>query len=126
MDSFAQVLTSWRRIHDLDAAPAYLQRAVLNRCHSVLRRRGPEHRANARVARETPAHVNPDEPADHIAVAVRALPARQREAVVLTYWLGLSEAETAVAMGCRPGTVKSTLSHARTRLAEALKEDSHG
>ncbi len=45
--------------------------------------------------------------------AVRALPPRQRAAVVLRYCADLSEAEMAVALGCAPGTVKSQLAKAR-------------
>lgn len=54
--------------------------------------------------------------------AVARLPARQREAVDLHYFAGLSVAETAAAMGCADGTVKSTLSDARARLRTLLGE----
>lgn len=54
--------------------------------------------------------------------AVGALPRRQREAVDLYYFVGLSVAETAVVMDCTEGTVKSTLSDARSRLRAALGE----
>jgi RNA polymerase sigma-70 factor (sigma-E family) len=43
-----------------------------------------------------------------LADALRALPTRQRTAVVLRYYEDLSEAESARAMGCSIGTVKST------------------
>lgn len=52
--------------------------------------------------------------------AVRALPARQREAVLLHYYVGLPIAEVAQLMRCAEGTVKSTLSDARANLAQAL------
>jgi RNA polymerase sigma factor (sigma-70 family) len=52
--------------------------------------------------------------------AVRALPARQREAVLLHYYVGLPVAQVAELMGCANGTVKSTLSDARANLAKAL------
>jgi len=52
--------------------------------------------------------------------ALRQLPARQREAVVLRFLVDLSEADVARAMGCSVGTVKSAtsrgLEHLRTRL----------
>ena len=54
--------------------------------------------------------------------AVAQLPRRQRLAVELHYVLGLTVVETAVAMRCSGGTVKSTLSDARTRLRSALRE----
>jgi len=55
--------------------------------------------------------------------AVARLPARQREAVDLHYFAGLTVVETALAMGCAEGTVKSTLSDARSRLRTLLGED---
>lgn len=55
--------------------------------------------------------------------AVAQLPARQREAVDLHYFAGLTVVETAAAMGCAEGTVKSTLSDARARLRSLLGED---
>lgn len=54
--------------------------------------------------------------------AVARLPARQREAVDLHYFAGLTVVETAAAMGCAEGTVKSTLSDARARLRAHLQE----
>ena len=55
--------------------------------------------------------------------AVARLPDRQREAVDLHYFAGLTVVETATAMGCAEGTVKSTLSDARARLRTLLGED---
>lgn len=55
--------------------------------------------------------------------AIAALPERQRLAVALHYYLGLSTAETGQVMGCSAGTVKSTLFDARTKLREALGDD---
>lgn len=48
--------------------------------------------------------------------ALALLPARQRAAVMLRYFLDLSEAQTAEAMGCAPGTVKSHTAKALSRL----------
>lgn len=55
--------------------------------------------------------------------AVRALPHRQRLAVELCYFVGLSHSEAAAVMGCADGTVKATLSTARAALRTALGED---
>ena len=54
--------------------------------------------------------------------AVRSLSPRQRIAVELHYYVGLSVAEAAAVMRCSEGTVKSTLSDARKRLHPALAE----
>jgi len=60
---------------------------------------------------------------EHAAVlaALRRLPHRQREALVLRYYLDLSESETAASMGIGRGTVKSTTSRALTALGRLLE-----
>lgn len=56
-------------------------------------------------------------------LAVRKLADRQQLAVHLHYFVGLPVDEAAAVMGCAPGTVKSTLYDARTRLREILGDD---
>jgi RNA polymerase sigma-70 factor, ECF subfamily len=55
--------------------------------------------------------------------AVTDLPRRQRLAVELHYFVGLTVDETAAVMDCAPGTVKSTLFDARARLRQLLGDD---
>jgi RNA polymerase sigma-70 factor, ECF subfamily len=56
-----------------------------------------------------------------IDLEIQRLPARQREAFVLRYWEELDVAETAAAMGCSEGSVKTHCSRATHALAQALK-----
>jgi RNA polymerase sigma-70 factor (ECF subfamily) len=55
--------------------------------------------------------------------AIGALPERQRLAVELHYYLGLTIAETAAVMECSDGTVKSTLHDARISLRNTLGDE---
>jgi RNA polymerase sigma-70 factor (sigma-E family) len=113
-----------RPLRNVDAQIAYLHRSVVNAARSMLRRRGivRKHLRSAETA--------PVEAADHSVIvgaehavlmqALRQLPQRQREVLVLRYWLGLSEAEIAAALGIRPGTVKSAASRALAALETKL------
>lgn len=124
-DAFVAMHGAWWRLRDPERALAYLRRTVVNRCRSALRRRGVE----ARYLPEPEPHVVSAEDSaisrlDRTAVvaALRRLPGRQREAVVLRYYGGLSEAEIASAMGVTKGAVKR---HAARGLA-ALRRQLEG
>ena len=116
MDAFVRSLAAWR-LRGADQPEAYVRRAVVNLCRNRRRRSWLERR-HAQTRPGDPAV--PPEPVDHVWAAVRALPPRQRAAVVLRYWEDLGENEIAAALGCSTGTVKSQLSKARATLAKVL------
>lgn len=110
-EAFTRAWPKWRRVQHADA---YLRTSVINACRKVQRRR--------RVARRQPeSRVEHHElGADHVADVVRRLPSPMREAIVLRYYLQLSEAQIATTLGLAPGTVKSTLHRARSALKKEL------
>ena len=65
---------------------------------------------------------NSDRIGDAINQALHQLPLRQRQAFLLRNWQGMSVAETAVAMSCGQGSVKTHLSRAMSKLRELLAE----
>ncbi|HEX3426741.1 MAG TPA: SigE family RNA polymerase sigma factor [Acidimicrobiales bacterium] len=97
-DAFVRVR---HRISRVDNPSAYLRTAVVNGCRNRYRRLLVERRHAPRP--ETASYDRVDELGD----ALAALPPRQRAVIVLRYYAGMSEAEIAAALGCRPGTVKS-------------------
>lgn len=132
-EAFLRTFASWRRLRRPERARWYLRAAVVNQCRSRVRRRWAEDRSNRTVwttrTHEVVHHVwDTDQGADALRVlaAVRALPLRQREAVVLRYYEDLSEADMAAVLGCSVGTVKSQLAKARAALARSLGEPEEG
>ena len=123
-DSFVAMHDGWRRLRDTDKALSYLRQTVVNRSRAVLRHR-------AVVDRNAPSPP-PDMPsAEHGAIALlersavvaalRTLPPRQREALVLRYYGNLSEAQIAGAMGISQGAVKSHTARAMIALRAVLE-----
>jgi RNA polymerase sigma-70 factor (sigma-E family) len=124
-DAFFGLYRHWDRLTDPANALNYARSAVLNGCRNALRVRGRPGRleavAVAGESAESAALVGEEH--QEVLTAIRALPDRQREALVLRYYVDMSEEEIARAMGISRGTVKSTTSRAVAALARMLKED---
>ena len=125
-DAFLGLYRRWNGLNDPARAIAYTRSSVLNGCRDVLRRRSRKVPAallepNAASAE---AHVLLAEEHREVLAALRRLPGRQREAVVLRHCLGLPEGEVAQAMGVSRGTVKSSAHRGLAALARILKEAS--
>ena len=118
-ESFVAMHGAWRRLRDSDKALPYLRQCLVNRSRSVLRHRIVIGRNRSKLKPGMPRAEPQALPLPEHAVvrALRALPLRQREALVLTYYGGLTEAQAASAMGISPGAVKSHLG----RAVEALR-----
>lgn len=125
-DAFLGLYRHWPSLHDSGKALGYLRSSVLNGCRSV-------HRIRFRHQAVT---LDPPAPADsaeaeallgeahrEVLAALRRLPPRQREAVVLRYYLDMTEDQAGQAMGVTRGTVKSATSRGLAALARLLKED---
>ena len=125
-DAFVAMHDGWQRLRDNEKALAYLRQAVVNRSRSVLRHRT--------VIDKNMQKAPPDMPsAEHgalvllerhaVVAALRALPERQREAIVLRYYADLSEAEIAASMHISRGAVKSHTFRGMTALRAALEQE---
>ena len=130
-DAFIGLYRNWDRLDDQGNALTYVRSSVINGCRAALRTqiRG-ERRDRAAAARDgrppfdsTEAAVLLSEEHQEVVAAVRKLAHRQREALMLRYYLGLSTDETARVMGVSTGTVKSAISRAISAVARALKEE---
>jgi RNA polymerase sigma-70 factor (sigma-E family) len=127
-DAFLGLYRRWSSLADQDRALGYLRASVLNGCRAAHRGRTRGDRA-LRLAAASEDMVSAEESAligeanREVMAALRALPARQREAVVLRYYLDLTEDQAAQAMNVSRGTVKSATSRGRAALARMLKED---
>jgi RNA polymerase sigma-70 factor (sigma-E family) len=124
-DAFLGLYRHWARLTVPASALAYARSAVLNRCRNELRQRGRSGQRPAEVAASESAEaaVLIGEEHQRVLAAIRALPDRQREALVLRFYLDMSEDEAARAMGISRGTVKSATSRAVAALGRMLKEE---
>ena len=123
-DAFLGLYRHWTKLTDQANALSYVRSAVLNRCRNALRDRGRPRRMEltAEAGESAEAAVLLGEEHQQVLAAVRALPGRQREALVLRFYLDMSEEETARVMGISRGTVKSATSRAVAALGRMLKE----
>lgn len=125
-ESFIAMHNGWRRLRDNEKALSYLRQSVVNRSRSVLRHRTVVDKNAPKPAPDMPS-------AEHGAIAaferkavidaLRTLPARQREALVLRFYADMSEAQIADAMQISRGAVKSHTARAIAALRTVLGPD---
>ncbi len=124
-DAFVQLHHNWRRVIDPSKREAYLRSIVLNIARSRSRRRTLGRRLEivrpAGDAESAEAGAMRGADRDDVMRALRALPDRQRECLVLRYYLDLSERAIADTLGISAGSVKTHTSRAMAALTRALE-----
>jgi RNA polymerase sigma-70 factor (sigma-E family) len=125
-EAFARLITRLTRLRDPDAVEAYLRRSVVNLCRKHWRRLSRE---RSFIRREGPAMatritLQPDHAGrDSLQRALDKLPYRQRAALVLRFYEDLTERQTAKALGCAVGTVKSLVFRGLQTLREEIRDE---
>jgi RNA polymerase sigma-70 factor (sigma-E family) len=123
-EAFTGLFRRWDRLSNVEGAEYYVRVSVLNGCRSALRRRSV---VSSQVLHELPvpsaevAVLGNEERAELIR-AIDQLPRRQRETVVLRYYLDLPDNEIATLMGISPSTVRSTVHRALESVGRKLQE----
>ena len=123
-ESLAKTYVAWPRLHDVANAEPYTRRVIATTAISWRRRRS----FHERPAEHLPEPAEAD-PAGALVVQnalwvyLLELPPRQRAAIVLRHYVDLSEDQTAEAMGCSVGAVKSSASAGLKRLRERIGPD---
>jgi RNA polymerase sigma-70 factor (sigma-E family) len=132
-DAFCGLYRNWPRLADQAKALPYVRSSVLNGCRSALRRHRPVARLAGPAGREpaeltaaavasAEATVLSGERRREVMTALRALPDRQREVLVLRFYLDLPDTDIARDMGISPSTVRSTAYRALAALGRSLGE----
>jgi RNA polymerase sigma-70 factor (sigma-E family) len=131
-DAFLGLYRRWEHLTSADKALGYVRTSVLNGCRTALRRgrvgevvlNQPPRGRLAQHAISAEAAVLSVERRGEIIRALRGLPSRQREVLVLRYYLDLTDEQVAEYLGIRPGTIRSTRHRALASLARTLGETS--
>jgi RNA polymerase sigma factor (sigma-70 family) len=116
-EAFARLWSHWGQIHGEDHAGGYVFKTAMRLCSKRRRRAGREV-VGAVPDRGAPA---PDTGASaSVTEALKELPLRQRQAVVLRDWAGLETTEVARILGTKESTVRVHLARGRAALRETL------
>jgi RNA polymerase sigma-70 factor (sigma-E family) len=123
-ESLIKTYVAWPRLRDVSKAEAYTRRTIVTTAISWRRRRS----FHERPTDPLPEGAVPDAGetvTTHASMVAQllTLPPRQRAAIVLRYYVDLSEAQTAEVMGCSVGAVKSQVSTGLGRLRDRMGAD---
>jgi RNA polymerase sigma-70 factor (sigma-E family) len=123
-EAFCGLYRHWEHLAEPNRALSYVRSSVLNGCRSALRRRVARRALVTfqRPAVSAEASVLSGEERLEVMQAIRRLPGRQREVLVLRFYLDLPDDEIAKVMGIGASTVRSAAARALETLGRALKE----
>jgi RNA polymerase sigma-70 factor, ECF subfamily len=124
-DALLKAFSSWTKVAALESPGGWTRRVLINLSIDVQRRRGRERRALER-SQEEAAVESPPLPTPALWSAVRSLPRLQRSVVALHYVDDMPIAEVAEVLGVSPGSVKTSLSRARSAMAPTVSAHLHG
>jgi RNA polymerase sigma-70 factor (ECF subfamily) len=122
-EAFLRAFREWDRVSGFDRPDSWVRTVAANLARSRLRRLAAELRAVTRLSsRTSDRYEDAQLPAmsQQVWAAVRSLPRRQAEVVVLHYLEDASVDDVATTLGIAAGTVKAHLHHARKNLAKKL------
>jgi RNA polymerase sigma-70 factor (sigma-E family) len=123
-DAFVRLAGRLLHLRDPDGLAPYLRQIIVNLTNAHFRRRKVELRYLERQAALPEPTLGPDvAERDAVWALLRALPTRQRTAIVLRFYEDLSVDQTAEVMRCRPGTVKSLVSRGMDKLRPVMAGD---
>jgi RNA polymerase sigma-70 factor (sigma-E family) len=124
-EALTKTYVAWPRLRDVANAEAYTRKAISTTALSWFRRKGWNNERSTDRLPEGGSGDHADDVATGTALwnALQELPPRQRVAVVLRFYDDLTEVQTAAAMGCAVGTVKSQVSAALAKLRARLGDD---
>lgn len=124
-DTLVRLYPKWHRVEEADVPLAYVRRSVANAYVNQTRRASRREFAFAEVPERLDEHdaMAQLDDRDEIWKRLRVLPDRQRAALVLRFYEGLSDEDAAAALGCRVGTIRSLVSRGLAALRTHLSAE---
>lgn len=128
-EALARAYAQWRTVRLMPYREAWVMRVATNLALDAVRRRRPAEQAQRALEQAHRDHVSSSGGDDLVATrlalvaALRQLPPRQRDAVVLYYLGGLSEAEVSASLGIATSSVRTHIQRGLVRLRTHLAHD---
>jgi len=130
-EAMARAYARWERVRDLDHREAWVMRVAANAALDVLRRRRPAFEAERKLRLSLPTETAAD--FDEITAlrialvaALRSLPPRQREVIVLHFFSGLSDEDISAVLGIASSSVRTHLQRGLAAMRRHLPGDFEG